>query len=119
MFGAERAGLETADLALANAIVTIPVDPRFHSLNLAQAVSITAYEWRLTVMDAAPKKFLGVAEPATQAAMIGLYEQLEGELDKRRLLLPAGEQALDGAQSARGPGAGAVHRPGGAHVSAA
>jgi tRNA/rRNA methyltransferase len=88
LFGAERAGLETADLALANAILTIPVDPRFHSLNLAQAVSITAYEWRLTVMDAAPAKFLGVAEPATQAAMIGLYEQLESELETSGFFFP-------------------------------
>ena len=88
LFGAERAGLETADLALANGILTIPVDPRFHSLNLAQAVSITAYEWRLTVMDAAPTKFLGVAPPATQAAMIGLYEQIETELDTAGFFFP-------------------------------
>jgi tRNA/rRNA methyltransferase len=88
LFGAERAGLETADLALANAIVTIPVDPRFHSLNLAQAVAITAYEWRLTIMDAAPSKFLGVGEPATQAAMIGLYEQLEDELETSGFFFP-------------------------------
>jgi tRNA/rRNA methyltransferase len=88
LFGAERAGLETADVALANGILTIPVDPRFHSLNLAQAVSITAYEWRLTVMDKAPSKFLGVAEPATQAAMIGLYEQLEGELETAGFFFP-------------------------------
>ena len=88
LFGAERAGLETSDLALANAIVTIPVDPRFHSLNLAQAVSITAYEWRLTVMDTPTKKFLGVAPPATQAAMIGLYEQLENELETSGFFFP-------------------------------
>jgi tRNA/rRNA methyltransferase len=88
LFGAERAGLETADIALSHGIVTIPVDPRFHSLNLAQAVAITAYEWRLTVMDAAPAKFLGVAAPATQAAMIGLYEQLEGELETSGFFFP-------------------------------
>jgi len=84
----QRAGLETSDLALANGILTIPVDPRFHSLNLAQAVSITAYEWRLTVMDAAPAKFLGVAPPATQQAMIGLYEQLEDELETSGFFFP-------------------------------
>src|SRR5437764_1108491 len=39
LYGGERAGLETADVALCHAIVTIPVDPRFHSLNLAQAVA--------------------------------------------------------------------------------
>ena len=42
LFGGERAGLETADIALCQAIITIPIDPKFRSLNLAQAVSINA-----------------------------------------------------------------------------
>jgi len=45
MFGPERSGLETDDLALAHAIMTVPVNPDFASLNLAQAVLLTAYEW--------------------------------------------------------------------------
>lgn len=81
LFGAERAGLETRDIALANAIVTVPVDPRFHSLNLAQAVAVTAYEWRLTVLDRPPMTFDQSAPPADQAMMLGLYEHLEGELE--------------------------------------
>src|SRR5205823_5995004 len=44
LFGGERAGLETADVALCQAVVTIPIDPRFRSLNLAQAVAINGYE---------------------------------------------------------------------------
>jgi tRNA/rRNA methyltransferase len=40
LFGGERAGLETADIALSQGIVTVPVDSRFHSLNLAQAVAV-------------------------------------------------------------------------------
>ncbi|MDO8322349.1 MAG: RNA methyltransferase, partial [Phenylobacterium sp.] len=48
LFGGERAGLETADIALCQAVVTLPIDPRFRSLNLAQAVIILAYEWRMT-----------------------------------------------------------------------
>ena len=51
LFGAERAGLETADIALCQAVVTLPIDMRFRSLNLAQAVAINAYEWRMTVRD--------------------------------------------------------------------
>ena len=51
LFGGERAGLETADIALCQAVVTIPIDPRFRSLNLAQAVAINAYEWRTTVQE--------------------------------------------------------------------
>jgi len=81
LFGGERAGLETADIALCQAVVTIPVDSRFSSLNLAQAVALNAYEWRLTQDEAAPAKFREGPPPAEQAAMIGLYEQLEAELD--------------------------------------
>ena len=45
LFGPERAGLETDEVALANAIVTVPINPEFGSLNLAQAVILLAYEW--------------------------------------------------------------------------
>ena len=45
LFGAERSGLETEEVALANAIVTVPINPEFASLNLAQAVILLAYEW--------------------------------------------------------------------------
>lgn len=46
LFGPERTGLENEDVALANAIVTVPVNPEFFSLNLAQCVLLLAYEWR-------------------------------------------------------------------------
>jgi tRNA/rRNA methyltransferase len=45
LFGAERSGLDTDDVALARAIITVPVNPEFRSLNLAQAVILCAYEW--------------------------------------------------------------------------
>jgi tRNA/rRNA methyltransferase len=45
LFGPERSGLETEEVALANAIVTVPINPEFGSLNLAQAVILLAYEW--------------------------------------------------------------------------
>ena len=48
LFGAERSGLETEEVALANAIVTVPINPDFGSLNLAQAVILLAYEWSKT-----------------------------------------------------------------------
>ena len=81
LFGGERAGLETMDIALCQAIVTIPIDPRFRSLNLAQAVAINAYEWRVLEDENAPPAFREGPPPADQAMMIGLYEQLEAELD--------------------------------------
>jgi len=46
LFGPERAGLENDDVARANAVVNVPVNPDFPSLNLAQCVLLTAYEWR-------------------------------------------------------------------------
>ena len=46
MFGPERAGLENADVAQANAIISVPVNPEFPSLNLAQCVLLCGYEWR-------------------------------------------------------------------------
>ncbi|KKK94925.1 hypothetical protein LCGC14_2677940 [marine sediment metagenome] len=46
MFGPERAGLENDDISRANAIISVPVNPDFASLNLAQCVLLTAYEWR-------------------------------------------------------------------------
>ena len=45
LFGAERSGLETEEVALADEIVTVPINPDFRSLNLAQAVILLAYEW--------------------------------------------------------------------------
>ncbi|MEL6518828.1 MAG: RNA methyltransferase [Pseudomonadota bacterium] len=52
MFGPERAGLENADIARANAIISVPVNPDFPSLNLAQCVLLTGYEWRRATADA-------------------------------------------------------------------
>jgi len=81
LFGGERAGLETADIALCQAVVTLPIDPRFRSLNLAQAVIILAYEWRMTQETGAPSIFRDAPQPAEAAAMLGLYEHFERELE--------------------------------------
>ena len=88
LFGGERAGLETADIALCQAVVTLPVDARFRSLNLAQTVAIMAYEWRMTVAAEAPKAFRAGPPPADQAAMLGLYEHFERELDEAGFFHP-------------------------------
>jgi tRNA/rRNA methyltransferase len=88
LFGGERAGLETADIALCQAVVTLPVDVRFKSLNLAQAVAINCYEWRMTVTDEAPPAFREGPPPADGAAMLGLYEHFEHELDEAGFFHP-------------------------------
>lgn len=89
LFGGERAGLETADIALCHGIVTIPVDERFRSLNLAQAVALTCYEWRMGVSDRPRAAFAhNIAERAPMEVQVGLYEQLEAELDKAGFFHP-------------------------------
>jgi tRNA/rRNA methyltransferase len=81
LFGGERAGLETADIALCQGVVTLPIDPRFRSLNLAQAVAVNAYEWRMTVETGAPPIFREGPPPAAGEALQGLYEHFERELE--------------------------------------
>ncbi|WP_308516559.1 RNA methyltransferase [Sphingomonas flavescens] len=81
LFGPERSGLETEDVALANAIVTVPINPEFGSLNLAQAVILLAYEWsRRSSLAQPPAKEL--EPPAPHAELEGLVGHFEQELEK-------------------------------------
>ena len=81
LYGGERAGLETRDIALCQGVITIPIHPKFRSLNLAQSVAVTTYEWRMAVHDRPTTAFQkNRAEPAGQASLQGLYDQLEGDL---------------------------------------
>lgn len=100
LFGRERNGLETAEVALCDAAVMIPVNSRFASLNLAQAVLILGYEWmrasggatlgRVTTYETPlqPGLYLGHDRPATKEELIGLFEHLEGELDRMGFFNP-------------------------------
>jgi len=79
LFGPERSGLETEDVALANAIVTVPINPDFGSLNLAQAVILLAYEWsRREQLAQPPAKDLET--PAPHGELDGLITQLDEAL---------------------------------------
>ena len=81
LYGGERAGLETRDISLCQGVITIPVDEKFRSLNLGQAVVVTAYEWGVAALDSPPEIFAKNMEPpAGQGALQGFYGQLEGEL---------------------------------------
>ena len=79
LFGPERSGLETEEVALASAIVTVPINPEFASLNLAQAVILLAYEWsRRSELAQPPAKEI---EPiAPHGDLEGLIGQLDEEL---------------------------------------
>ncbi len=82
LFGPERTGLENDDVSLADAIVTVPLNREFSSLNLGQAVLLAAYEWRMAG-DTTPARTLalGKAEAARREDIIGFFERLEAELD--------------------------------------
>ena len=89
LFGPERSGLRNDDLALADAVVTVPLNPSFSSLNLAQAVLILGYEWHRTVCDAGTARLeRNGARRATKAEMENFMARLEGELDTSGFLWP-------------------------------
>lgn len=83
LFGAERTGLENEDVALASGVVTIPLNPDFTSLNIAQAVLLVSYEWFTAADATAPSQLrTGGAEIADAAAITELVNRLEGEMDR-------------------------------------
>jgi tRNA/rRNA methyltransferase len=92
LFGRERTGLENDEVALADAIVTFPVDPKFSSLNLAQAVLLMAYEWhKLEAGGALPFGQTRGSAPASRASLGAFLDFVEGELD-RVDYFPAGKR---------------------------
>lgn len=87
LFGPERSGLETEDVALASAIVTVPINPEFGSLNLAQAVILLAYEWsRRSDLAQPPAKELEPVAPHREIE--GLLGQLNDELHSKGYFHP-------------------------------
>ncbi len=87
IFGPERSGLETDDLALARAIITVPINPEFGSLNLAQAVILCAYEWSKHV-DLVQPTAEDLLPPAPQEEFEGMFEQLVAMLEPRGYFEP-------------------------------
>jgi len=87
LFGPERSGLETDDVAVARAIITAPINPEFGSLNLAQAVILVAYEWSKGEALAQPT-LLDADPPAPQADLDGLIDHLDGMLDAAGYFFP-------------------------------
>ena len=83
LFGKESRGLDNDDVALADAILTVPLNPAFTSLNLAQAVLLIAYAW-YRAGEAIPPSTLAIpraTRPATKGELLGFFQHLEGELE--------------------------------------
>nr|WP_238475406.1 RNA methyltransferase [Sphingomonas cavernae] len=95
LFGPERSGLETDDVAVARKILTVPINPEFGSLNLAQAVILVAYEWSKHapseaeggVALASPPS-VEIDPPAPQEELDGMIGQLDTMLDKAGYFFP-------------------------------
>jgi tRNA/rRNA methyltransferase len=94
LFGRERNGLETSEVANCDAIIMIPVNARFASLNLAQAVLLLGYEWmrtddgrslgRVTTFEKPVAEGINFGRDrlATKEELIGLFQHLEQELER-------------------------------------
>lgn len=81
LFGPERTGLPNDDLSLADTVLTVPLNPGFSSLNLAQAVLLVGYEWFTAASDACPETLhTGLSRPATKAELLNFFAHLEEEL---------------------------------------
>jgi tRNA/rRNA methyltransferase len=91
LFGRERWGLTNEEVALADEIVTFPVNPAFASLNIAQAVLLMSYEWMKSGMeDLDDTRFEAVQQrPSTKEQVFGLFEHIEEALDARGYFHPA------------------------------
>jgi tRNA/rRNA methyltransferase len=118
IFGPERSGLETEDVALARNILTIPINPEFASLNLAQAVILVAYEWSRIGREIAGADDVLVQPtqedtlpPAPQEELEGLIAHFEQMLEPRDYFLPEGR-----AEATRRTLRGVLTKPGWNHL---
>jgi tRNA/rRNA methyltransferase len=105
LFGRERNGLETSEVANADALIMSPVNSRFASLNLAQAVLILGYEWmrasegqslgRVTTYETPIAAGLNMGDDrlATKEELLGYFEHLEAELDRLGFFNPPHKRA--------------------------
>jgi tRNA/rRNA methyltransferase len=89
LFGPERAGLENDDIARANAIVSVPVNPAFPSLNLAQCVLLLGYEWRRATSEVTPQVMEMAGTPWADAQEVEhLAGHYERQLEARGFFFP-------------------------------
>lgn len=82
LFGRERIGLTNEEVVLADAILNVPLNPAFRSLNLAQAVLLIGYEWWQTADETPPRQRIDAGNSrATRAELSGFLDHLQEALD--------------------------------------
>jgi tRNA/rRNA methyltransferase len=94
LFGPERAGLENDDVAIARTIITVPINPEFGSLNLAQAVILIAYEWSKSEALVSPP-IVNSDPPAQQSDLDGMISQLDRLLESAGHFHPPDRAHID------------------------
>jgi len=90
LFGGERSGLDNDEVSLATAVITIPTDPGFSSINLGQAVLLIGYEWFRATDQTPPERIDHgpINKPATEEELFQFFAHLEDELLKSGFLYP-------------------------------
>ena len=89
LFGPERSGLDNDDVSLAEALISVPLNPAHASLNIAQAVLLVGYEWfRAGNEDPGERMEPGGTVAAPRADLLRFFEHLESELDAGGFLRP-------------------------------
>jgi tRNA/rRNA methyltransferase len=95
LFGPERTGLANDEVGLADAILTFPVNPAYASLNLAQAVLLTGYEWfRAAHGDALPFAETERSPPAPREMVLSFFDYFEEALEKNGFFRPVGKRPI-------------------------
>ncbi len=95
LFGPERTGLDNDEVALADAILTFPVNPAFASLNLAQAVLLTGYEFMRAATGAVARlECVPRSPPAPREMVLSFFDYLEAELERAEFFRPLGKQPV-------------------------
>ena len=89
MFGPERTGLDNDEVAIADGLITFPVNPAYASLNLAQAVLLTGYEWfRASQGDVLPFELSQYSPPAPREMVLSFFDYVESQLEENGFFRP-------------------------------
>ncbi|MBE7637137.1 RNA methyltransferase [Sneathiella sp. P13V-1] len=88
LFGKESFGLSSDDISYADTIITVPLNPDFSSINLAQAVLLVAYEWFQAEDETLDLVLRNEERPANKKEMVALFDRIESALDARDYFEP-------------------------------
>jgi tRNA/rRNA methyltransferase len=95
MYGPERTGLDNDEIAIADALITFPVNPAYASLNLAQAVLLTGYEWfRASQGEVLPFAQVERSPPAPREMVLSFFDYFENALEENGFFRPEGKRPV-------------------------